>query len=117
MTRCTAPYGLQTYTFSAEPSNITCLQHAIKVKARMQPHPDRTQDNSSPDSANQPPPDNSKASTTSVFRPYRPPLRERGLAQTVIWVVVLLLAGIGCAAVTVWMFLPSMLPKLPLTFL
>ena len=74
----------------------------------MQPLPDRTHDNSSPNSA---------ASTTSVFQPYKPPLRERNLSQTAIWVVVLLLGGIGFAAVTVWMFLPSMLPKLPLTFL
>jgi hypothetical protein len=83
----------------------------------MQPLPDQTHDNSTPNSASQPPPDNRKASTTSVFRPYKPPLRERGLTQTAFWVVILLVAGIGCAAVTVWMFLPSMLPKLPLTFL
>jgi hypothetical protein len=59
----------------------------------------------------------SAPSTTSVFQPYKPPLRERALAQTAVWVTLLLLAAIGFAAVTVWMFLPSMLPKLPLTFL
>ena len=83
----------------------------------MQPLPDRTQDNSTSNSASHQPADTSLASTTSEFQPYQPPLRERNLEQTTIWVVVLLLAGIGCAAVTVWMFLPSMLPKLPLTFL
>lgn len=56
-------------------------------------------------------------STTSEFRPYKPPLRERELTQTAIWVVAFLIAAIGFAAVTVWLFLPSMLPKLPLTFL
>ena len=79
----------------------------------MQPLPDRTHNNSSPSP-------NSAASTTSVFQPYKPPLRERNLLQTAIWVVVLLLGGIGFAAVTVWMFRPSILPKLPkllLTFL
>ena len=83
----------------------------------MQPLPVRTHDNSNPNNANQPPAHTGAASTTSVFQPYRPPLKERELVQTAVWVVVLLLAGIGIAAVTVWMFLPSMLPKLPLTFL
>ena len=83
----------------------------------MQPLPDRTHNNSSPSPSPSP---NNAASTTSVFQPYKPPLRERNLSQTAIWVVVLLLGGIGFAAVTVWMFLPSILPKLPkllLTFL
>ena len=83
----------------------------------MQPLPDRTHNHSTPHTSSAQPADTSAASTTSVFRPYKPPLRERELTQTAIWVVLLLLAGIGFASVTVWMFLPSMLPKLPLTFL
>ena len=46
-----------------------------------------------------------------------PPLRERKLTQTATRMVLFLAAVIGCAVVTVWLFLPSMLPKLPLTFL
>ena len=57
------------------------------------------------------------SSTLRLFQPFKPPLRERNLTQTAIWMVLFLVALIGCAAVTVWLFLPSMLPKLPLTFL
>jgi hypothetical protein len=57
------------------------------------------------------------SSTLRVFQPYKPPLRERKLTHTAIRMVLFLAAVIGCAAVTVWLFLPSMLPKLPLTFL
>lgn len=83
----------------------------------MSPLPD--QPHNAPASTNtaQQPAVSSTASTTSEFRPYKPPLRERELTQTAIWVVAFLIAAIGFAAVTVWLFLPSMLPKLPLTFL
>jgi hypothetical protein len=80
----------------------------------MQPLPDSPNANSTPTHPGQ---QTTESSPLEVFQPYKPPLRERKLAQTVVWVVVLLLGGIGFAAVTVWMFLPSMLPKLPLTFL
>ena len=83
----------------------------------MQPLPVRTHDTSNVDRADQQPSTSNAASTTSVFQPYKPPLRERELVQTVIWTVMILLGGIGFAAVTMWMFLPSMLPKFPLTFL
>ena len=104
----------------------------MTVKKRMQSfteptdRSDRTDNNASPDNASQQSantgpfssanPANS-ATILEVFQPYKPPLRERKLAQTALGVTLFLLAGIGFAAVTVWMFLPSMLPKLPLTFL
>ena len=110
----------------------------MTVKKRMQSSTDptdptdRTDTNASPDSASQQSANtgpfslassansaNSANSATilEVFQPYQQPLRERKLAQTAVGVTLFLLAGIGFAAVTVWMFLPSMLPKLPLTFL
>ena len=107
----------------------------MTVKKRMQSSTDptdptdRTDTNASPDSASQQSantgpfsPANlanaaNSATILKVFQPYKPPLRERKLAQTALGVTLFLLAGIGFAAVTVWMFLPSMLPKLPLTFL
>ena len=95
----------------------------MTVKKRMQSSTDRTDNNASPDSASQqsantgPANPANSATILEVFQPYKPPLRERKLAQTAVGVTLFLLAGIGFAAVTVWMFLPSMLPKLPLTFL
>ena len=101
----------------------------MTVKKRMQSSTDRTDssdrtdNNAAPDSASQQSANSGLANPASpatileVFQPYQPPLRERKLAQTAVGVTLFLLAGIGFAAVTVWMFLPSMLPKLPLTFL
>ena len=101
----------------------------MTVKKRMQSSTDlsdssdRTDNNAAPDSASQQSANTGLASPVNsptileVFQPYKPPLRERKLAQTAVGVTLFLLAGIGFAAVTVWMFLPSMLPKLPLTFL
>ena len=53
-----------------------------------------------------------KPSTTSLFQPFKLPLRQRGLVQTTVRVVLYLLAGIVCAAIAVWWFLPSQLPWL-----
>jgi hypothetical protein len=80
----------------------------------MQPPSDPTHDNPTPTHRSQ---QLTGSSTLLPFQPFKPPLRERKLTETAIRVVVFLVVGIGCAAVTVWMFLPSMLPKLPLTFL
>lgn len=94
--------------------DIHRLRPAIKVQTSMQPPSDPTHDNPTPTHQSQRPAD---SSALPLFQPFKPPLRERKLKETAILMVVFLVVGIGSAAVTVWMFLPSMLPKLPLTFL
>ena len=90
------------------------MRPAIKVQTSMQLPLDPIHDNPSP---TQPSQELANSNTLHVFQPYKPPLRDRKLTQTAIRMVLFLAVVIGCAVVTVWLFLPSMLPKLPLTFL
>lgn len=90
------------------------MRPAIKVQTSMQLPLDPTHDNPTPTHPSQ---ELANSNILRVFQPYKPPLRERKLTQTAIRMVLFLVVVIGCAAVTVWLFLPSMLPKLPLTFL
>jgi hypothetical protein len=91
-------------------NNIHCLRLAIKSQTSMQLPTNPTNDNPAPTLPSQPLED---ASTLRLFQPFKPPLRERKLKQTTLRVVLFLLTGIACAAVTVWWFLPSQLPWLP----
>jgi hypothetical protein len=76
----------------------------------MQPPPVQKHNNLTPTHPSHP---LENPSTTSLFQPFKPPLRKSALVQTTVRMVVFLLAVIACAATAVWWFLPSQLPWLP----
>ena len=78
----------------------------------MQPPSVQKHDNPTPAHPPNQPQEPSDVGLFPLFKPFKPPLRERGLVQLTKRIVLLLSAGIVSAAVTVWWFLPTQLPWL-----